>query len=147
MREIIYISNKKDLDKLCNHKKECLAEIICDDTACICGKIRYNPLSNNITTRVCQRLFENMTTVQFDDMIDCPVDNLPDGINYLTFGKYFNHPVDNLPSSITHITFGDRFNQPVDNLPKNIKILNFGNNFNQPVDKLPNNILSLIFGW
>ena len=37
------------------------------------------------------------------------------GLKYV--GNYFNKPVNNLPNSLTHLVFGKSFNLPVDNLP------------------------------
>jgi hypothetical protein len=55
----------------------------------------------------------------------------------------FNQPVDNLPQSITHLIFGRLFNQTVNNLPQTMTHLTFGHNFNQTVDNLPKNIIQL----
>ena len=74
------------------------------------------------------------------------VDDLPNSIIYLEFGRDFNQPVDNLPNSIIDLGFGWYFNQPVDNLPNSITYLTFGHNFNQSVDNLPNSIIDLSFG-
>jgi hypothetical protein len=96
-----------------------------------------------------------------------PVNNLPETLTHLTFGRQtpvrlahpkimnihnclrchnFNQSVDNLPNSLTHLTFGNSFNQPVDNLPETLTHLTFGYNFNQSVDNLPNSLTHLTFG-
>ena len=106
-------------------------------------------------------IFEDDTIGPFYSIFNKSVDNLPNSITNLTFGRYFNQLVDatrknkiftgapknnivfdgdNLPNSLTHLTFGFSFNKSVDNLPNSITHLKFGWNFNQQVNNLPMNI-------
>lgn len=53
------------------------------------------------------------------------LNNLPDSLIYLTFGKKFNKQVESLPKNLIHLTFGEDFNHPIDNLPNSIRYLTF----------------------
>lgn len=65
------------------------------------------------------------------------VDNLPEGIEHIVFGKEFNQPVDNLPKTVTHLYFGRNFNQSVDKLPENLIFLHLGYDFDRCIDNFP----------
>ena len=106
-------------------------------------------------------IFEDDTIGPFYSIFNKSVDNLPNSITNLTFGRYFNQLVDatrknfiftgapknnvvfdgdNLPKNLTHLIFGFNFSQSVDNLPENLIHLRFGYKFNQKIDNLPLNI-------
>ena len=77
------------------------------------------------------------------------VNNLPEGITHLTFGKNYNQSLQKLPKSIIDITFGEKFNQPLINLPDGLKKISFYwlSLFNQRISagSLPDNITSITF--
>jgi hypothetical protein len=75
------------------------------------------------------------------------LDNLPQKITHLVFGRMFNKKVDNLPKNLTHLTFEFCFNKKVDNLPKNLTHIIFGVDFNQNIDKLYKNLKYLQIDW
>jgi hypothetical protein len=55
--------------------------------------------------------------------------DIPEEIETIFFGYYYNKSVDNLANNLTHLTlltFGKNFNQTVNNLPKNLTHLTFG---------------------
>jgi len=79
---------------------------------------------------------------QFNQLID----DLPNGLTYLSFGYNFNQKVDNLPTNLIHLTFGNLFNKEVDNLPSSLTHLTFGHSFNKKVDNLPKKLIHLTFG-
>ena len=87
-------------------------------------------------------IFEDDTIGPFYSIFNKSVDNLPNSITNLTFGRYFNQLVDatrknkiftgapknnivfdgdNLPASLTHLIFGNSFNYKVYNLPLTMK--------------------------
>ena len=92
-------------------------------------------------------IFEENNNKNGFSKFDKSVDNLPNSLTHLIFGRCFNQSVDNLPSKLTHVTFGHFFDQKVDELPNSITHLAFGHNFNQKVDNLPNNLTHLTFGY
>ncbi len=63
----------------------------------------------------------------------------PETLKYLSFGDNFNHTINNLPNSITNLTFGrySKFNQYIDNLPTTITNIIF-NNTNIPHSEIIN---------
>ena len=80
---------------------------------------------------------------------------LPDTLETLTFGRFFNQPLrrDQLvKTSLKKLIFGDHFDSPsfrFVELPKTLEILEFGKDFNHPLDnnQICNTSLhSLIFG-
>ena len=85
-------------------------------------------------------IFEQDYNKRQYSLFNQPVNNLPDSITHLTFGRHFNQPVNYLPNSITYLTFGEYFNQPVDNLQNLITHLTFGWEFNKPINNLPTSV-------
>jgi len=69
-----------------------------------------------------------------------PIDNLPDGLEYLELGHSFNQSVDKLPPNLKILKFGYCFNQDVDKLPQSLKEIHFGFSFEKSIDKLPKKI-------
>lgn len=65
---------------------------------------------------------------------------LPNEITTLEFSDSFNEPVDNLPNHIKNIFFGSKFNQLVDNLHNELKFIQFGEHYNQSIDNLPDSV-------
>jgi hypothetical protein len=86
-----------------------------------------------------------LTHINFGRRFNQSVDNLPNNLTHLTFGAWFNQSVDSLPNNLTHLTFGVGFNQSVDYLPKNLTHLTFGYSFNQKVDSLPSTLIEIGF--
>ena len=88
----------------------------------------------------------NVTIIEFCDLFNKSVDNLPNSVRYIKFGHYFNQSVDHLPNRVTHIEFGEYFNKPIRNLPKSVKTICFHhkkgeniftyNNFNIYIKKI-----------
>jgi hypothetical protein len=74
--------------------------------------------------------------------------NISNEIEKIVFHKYslFNKKLDNLPQRITHLTFGKYFNQKIDKLPKNLKYLKIGWYFQNEII-LPKNLKYLEIGW
>ena len=73
------------------------------------------------------------------------IDNIPDTIEELTLGFYFNDPVKRWPTNLVYLNTCGNFNQPLDNLPYGLKILELGRQFNQPLDKLPESVEVVIY--
>lgn len=67
--------------------------------------------------------------LQFTDSFNNNVDNLPETIKYINFGKFFNRPINNLPKNIISLKFSkqSQFGHPLDKLPPKLKILEFEN--------------------
>ena len=108
----------------------------------------FNEELCNLSSNTKVIIFEEDYSKKQHSLFNQPVNNLPDSITHLTFGRHFNQPVNYLPNSITHLTFGCEFNQSVGhqgcedincprNLPNSITHLTFGISFNRPVDNLP----------
>jgi hypothetical protein len=59
------------------------------------------------------------------------IDNLPNSIEELNLGIYFNLPLDNLPSSIKSIKFDkqSKYNKQLLNLPSLLEILELPDNY------------------
>ncbi|KAF2068442.1 hypothetical protein CYY_010232, partial [Polysphondylium violaceum] len=72
---------------------------------------------------------------------------IPDNVNTIILGHYFNQPIPHLPSSITEINFGYNFNQDLSTVsfPPNLKYLSFGDSFDKPLDSLPTGLKFLNF--
>lgn len=116
--------------------------------------IEYNVFNNTlmIDTSINEQLteddfkfMEDYNRIDFGDMFNQPVDNIPDNVREIQFGKHFNQKVDNLPSHLEEIYFGDDFNQPINNLPNTLKKIFLGTYFDQSVDYLPNSLETLEF--
>lgn len=101
----------------------------------------------------------------FDIIINIPITNLPNSLEYLElpytynfeidlpldllvlkFGDSFNKKI-NYPNKIFYIRYGNKFNQPVYNLPFELEFLIFGLGFNQPIENLPNKLKLLYLGF
>lgn len=90
---------------------------------------------------------DSITKIIFGRYFNQKVNNLPKNLIYLTFGAHFDQNVDNLPTGLLHLSLGRHFNQTVDELPKKLSYLKFGDKFNQNIDKLPGSLKSLTLGF
>lgn len=70
------------------------------------------------------------------------IDNLPNSLEVLVFGKYFNQPIDNLPCGAS--APNAKLGAIARNLPMNLKSLVLGEFFNQSLDNLPEGLIKLI---
>jgi hypothetical protein len=96
------------------------------DTKTLTLPYTFNEELNNIPEETEIIIFsENLRKKEYSKFNQL-VDNLPENLTHLTFGKSFNHSVNNLPKKLTHLTFGEKFNQSVDYLPENLTHLTFG---------------------
>jgi len=78
--------------------------------------------------------------MNYSNVIDDELIEKMKTIKKIKFNWLFNGNVDNLPNNITHLHFGREFNKPLDNLPVNLIFLELGNSFNQPLDFLPHSL-------
>jgi hypothetical protein len=90
-----------------------------------------------------------LTTVNFPNWFDAPVDNLPASLRCLALGTSFNRHVDHLPPDLTVLRFGSTcsdFDKPLDNLPTDLQSIAFTGPsvFDQPLDHLPESLRSLV---
>ena len=118
-----------DIELISNYKKLIFSNYILND------KLFEAYESNNFNNLKCR-----------DSKFNELVNNLPQCLTYLTFGRHFNQRVNKLPQGLTHLTFGVRFNQEVNVLPQNLTHLTFCVRFNQEVNVLPQNLTHLTFG-
>jgi hypothetical protein len=89
--------------------------------------------------------------VQCTDNFNALIDFLPEGIEEIHLGRFFNKPINNLPSSLkklsicSHELNYSKFNQSLDNLPTGLEclILKLIENFNHTLDNLPSNLKEL----
>lgn len=79
--------------------------------------------------------------------------DLPNGLESLTFGAWFNHSLRGVdfPNSLQTVTFGENFNQGIfafATLPSSLQSLTFGLRFNQSLEgvTLPTSLQSLTLG-
>lgn len=114
-------------------------------------------LDSNFNSVLDDNLLEEIKKVKgviFPAKFNKPVDNLPDGLEYICFENpdrsdfsVFNHKIDNLPKTLKRLDLSYGFNQTVDNLPEGLEVLLFGCAFNKPVDNLPKSIKNIHFSW
>ena len=96
----------------------------------------------------------SLETLQFGTYFNQQVDQLKLSplLRSLIFGWCFNRSIDSLvlPQSLTQLCLGYEFNQPIrgDIFPPQLKSLILGDNFNRPIHewKLPNSLTQLKFG-
>ena len=96
------------------------------------------------------RIFHVISKYIFNNIIcnnKLYLDQIPNNINRIKFGRNFNEEIFKLPNQIKEIEFGYSFNQSVENLPTSLVTLKFGCNFNHNIDNLPNSIKKLILGY
>ena len=111
-------------------------------------KIKKNKIefSQNFDDPLSEDIIEDIKKceiIYFNYDFNQPVNNLPNNIRKIIFGKKFNQPVDHLPQEIMMINFCCDFNQTIDFLPINLICLSLGPKFNQPIDNLPENLKKL----
>ena len=92
---------------------------------------------------------QNQMEIETDGKFNHPVENLPNSLTHLKFGKHFNQPIDNLPPSLMQLELGDDFNQPIDNLPRSLVHLEFSQKscFNKSINNLPVSLKYLRLGY
>jgi hypothetical protein len=105
----------------------------------------FNKELNSLLTDVQIIIFEQDFTKKEYSQFNKSVDNLPNKITRLAFGRYFNQSVNNLPKNLTHLLFTDCFNQSVNSLPNNLTHLTFGYCFNESVNSLPSTLIEIGF--
>jgi hypothetical protein len=100
-------------------------------------------------------VYNTVTHLTFDDDFNHPV-ILPDQLQSVKFGYYFNKPINSLydiktkthvshlPKSIVSVIFGFNFNQPLV-LPNGLVTLETGVFFNKPLT-LPKSLVNLTLG-
>jgi hypothetical protein len=71
---------------------------------------------------------------------------LPDSIEELEFGYYFNLELNDLPSSIKKIIFNKQsdYNKPLNNLPKAVELLELPHKYNLPIINIPQEFKKII---
>jgi len=90
---------------------------------------------------------DNVEELFLGKYFDSSVDHLPKNLKILGFDRIFNQKVDNLPTGLEELSLSEEFNQSIDNLPSSLKILYLSDEFNHPIDFLPSNLDSLTVGW
>jgi len=101
----------------------------------------------NYSNVIDDELIEKMKTIKkikFNWLFNGNVDNLPNNITHLHFGREFNKPLDNLPVNLIFLELGNSFNQPLDFLPHSLKMLVIGDSFDHPLENLPSNLENLV---
>ena len=67
-------------------------------------------------------------------------------LKYLYLGNSYNVPLPNLPDSLEHLEIGNYFNQIIVNLPKNLIYLKLGNLYDHTLNHLPDSLKHLEIG-
>lgn len=103
-----------------------------------------------ITSEITQSDIENMKDFKkicLDDRFNYSLDFLPDTIEELFIGVYFNKPLNNLPKNLKKLEFeySSIFDHPIDNLPIGLETLVLSGEFNQEINFLPSGLKELIF--
>jgi hypothetical protein len=71
---------------------------------------------------------------------------LPNSIEELELGYYFDFELNDLPSSIKKIVFqkNSKYNKPLNNLPKGIKLLELPTRYDIPIINIPIKLKKII---
>eukprot|EP01112_Ceratiomyxa_fruticulosa_P008003 TRINITY_DN2075_c0_g2_i2.p1 TRINITY_DN2075_c0_g2~~TRINITY_DN2075_c0_g2_i2.p1 ORF type:complete len:330 (-),score=24.14 TRINITY_DN2075_c0_g2_i2:145-1134(-) len=109
-------------------------------------KVTHLELSCYFTEVIDGLLPDSVQVLTIGDYFDKSINQLPINLTRLTLGASFNQTVDSLPPNLTHITFSDEFNKSVDNFPSKLTHIVFGYEFNCNVDHLPKSLRHLRFG-
>jgi hypothetical protein len=84
-------------------------------------------------------IFKTITVLHLPDWLNMNIDGyIPEGVQTLVFGNYFNQPIDKscLPTSLTSMIFGTEFNQPLENtIPDSVTYVQLGSSFTQSQNK------------
>jgi len=72
-----------------------------------------------------------------DDYI---IESLPDNLEEIDFGMYFDSKILKYPTKLKRIYFGRNFNKSIDNLPEQVEEIYLGKYFEQPINKLPKSL-------
>jgi len=128
------------------------SEILNENIKIIHFSFNFIQRIDNLPSYIEELYFDN-NEIEFScySQFNNPIDNLPNGIKKITFGKSFNQPIDHLPETIEYLCFEGDFNQPIDKLPSGVKEISFQCNmcldnismFNQPIDNLPKGLVKL----
>ena len=100
---------------------------------------------------IIMEIMKKQKKVVFGDKFYKPVNNLPNGITHLQFGRSFNQSLDNLPRTLKELIIAPqeiswcKFNQPLDNLPIGLEclVLKLIENYNYNLDNLPYSLKEL----
>ena len=106
----------------------------------------FNRKLSNLPIGIKKIIFEENIKKGESSKFNQIVDDLPNSVTHLIFGKKFYQSVDNLPNRMTHLIFGHDFSLTVDNLPNRLTHLTFGLCFNRSVNNLPRTLTHLTFG-
>jgi hypothetical protein len=123
------------------------------------SEIFFDDDFKEITFDIVEQL-KKVKTVYFNQKFNQNIDDIPDNVEIICLGRYFNKPIYKLPKQITHIIFddhyapwltayadyGSKFNFPMDNIPHTLLSLKLPNSFNLPLDLLPSSLLHLSVG-
>ncbi|EGC40598.1 hypothetical protein DICPUDRAFT_73890 [Dictyostelium purpureum] len=99
-----------------------------------------------------ESLPQSLETIEFGFFFNQKLSNLPLSIKKIVFSRDFNIPID---QSLAHLPllevleFGRKFNQNIfpDTFPKSLKTLIFGTEFNKPIENcIPTSVTSITFG-
>lgn len=71
------------------------------------------------------------------------VDNLPNSIRLIHFGKTFNKSINNLPLHLNKLKFSYDFKKPLNKIPKNLKVLKIDYNYDYNLPHLPQSLHTL----
>jgi len=88
---------------------------------------------------------DKLEKLTFGNYFDQPLDNLPESLIQLDLGENFTQYLDNLPHHLEYLEIGHQFNHPINNLPMKLTHLKIGKSFNHPIDNLPPNLVLLKF--
>lgn len=88
----------------------------------------------------------NLIELEFYSKYNKPINWLPDNLQLLKLGNYFDSSINISDSNVKKIFFGSQFNQPVDNLSNYLIVIKFGYKFNKSVNLLPSSLKEIYFG-
>lgn len=69
--------------------------------------------------------------------------NLPENLNFLQCGDFFNQSISSLPPKLTTLILGKRFSKNISSLPSSLTFLDLGQTFNHPLTFLPPSLIHL----
>jgi hypothetical protein len=106
---------------------------------------------NYINDDVIMGLLRQYKKVQFTDTFNAFIDFLPEGIEEIHLGRFFNKPINNLPFTLKkliicpHEVQYSKFNKSLDNLPTGLEclVLKLIEKFDYTLNNLPSNLKEL----
>ncbi len=98
---------------------------------------------DNILFKILSKIPRTVSTLIFKSYTNFTLPDLSyTKIKYISFMKHCEYDMElpNLPNTLEYIKFGGYYNQSIDNLPDSVKTIILRNLFNRPINKLPSNL-------